>query len=234
MEKAIALVSGIDSLSFLAQYLDNYSVEAMIIDYGQRAKKQVEYTTNILNGLEKKYSLKRRTIHADFMKVFWPDSERINKYKFPSRNYSPASILPLRNAVFMTLGIAFARGVGAKTLLTGATLDDVNNWGASNLPMYPDLRLNFSTSLSEVLYHGSLWWESPKIEIINPARKGLTKVKNLKMGFEILGEILFSTWSCFLNGECHCGICFGCSERKRAFREVGIKDITKYEYRDEI
>lgn len=228
MEKAIALVSGLDSLSFLAQYLDTYLVEAMIIDYGQRAKKQVENMTNILNELERKYSLKRRTIHADFMKVFWPNSERISEYKFPSRDYSPCP--PLRNGIFMALGIAFAKDIGAKVLFTGATLDDTKNWGSSNLPMYPDLRLDFSTALSEVLHHGSLWWESPKIEIINPARRGLTKVKNLKMGFEVLGEMLFETWSCYLDNEKHCGICFGCGERKRAFKEAGIRDITKYEY----
>jgi len=227
VEKAIALVSGIDSLSFLAQYLDNYSVETMIIDYGQRAKKQVEYTTNILNKLERKYSIKRRTIHADFMKVFWPNSERINEYKFPSRGYSPSPIL--RNAVFMTLGIAFAKSISAKVLLTGATLDDIKNWGSSNLPMYPDLKLDFSTALSEIMHHGSLLG-LPKIEIVNPARRGLTKIKNLQMGFEILVETLFETWSCYLNGEYHCGICFGCSERRRSFKEAGIKDLTKYEY----
>lgn len=231
MEKAIALVSGIDSLSFLAQYLDSYLVEAMIIDYGQRAKKQVENMTDILNGLERKYHLKRRTIHADFMKVFWPNSERISEYRFPSRNYSPASILSLRNGVFMALGITFAKGIGARVLLTGTTLDDTKNWGSSNLPMYPDLKLDFSTALSEVLHHGSIWWESPKVEIISPARKGLTKVRNLKMGFEILGETLFEAWSCYLNGEKkHCGVCYGCMERRRAFKEAGIKDITKYEY----
>lgn len=230
MEKAIALVSGIDSLSFLAQYLDNYLIEAMIIDYGQRAKKQVENMTDILNELERKYHLKRRTIHADFMKVFWPNSERISEYKFPSKSYSPTIILPLRNAIFMTLGVAFAKGIGARVLLTGTTLNDTKNWGASNLPMHPDLRLDFSSALSEVLHHGSLPGESPKVEIINPARKGLTKVKNLKNGFEILGETLFETWSCYLNNEKHCGVCFGCSERKRAFREAGVKDVTIYEY----
>lgn len=37
-----------------------------------------------------------------------------------------------------------------------------------------------------------------------------------------------SNLSCYRGGDVHCGKCGTCVERKEAFRDAGIKDLTKY------
>jgi len=57
----------------------------------------------------------------------------------------------------------------------------------------------------------------------------------IKIGYEILGDKIFETWSCYSNGidtkdgeKIHCGICESCINRRRAFRKVSIDDKTEY------
>jgi len=43
-----------------------------------------------------------------------------------------------------------------------------------------------------------------------------------------LGVPLAKTWSCYLNGPVHYGVCESCNNRKKAFKEAGIDDPTEY------
>jgi len=50
----------------------------------------------------------------------------------------------------------------------------------------------------------------------------------LKKGYDVLGDKIFSTWSCYKNGKVQCGKCESCNNRKAAFLEAGIDDKTLY------
>jgi 7-cyano-7-deazaguanine synthase len=56
---------------------------------------------------------------------------------------------------------------------------------------------------------------------------GIPKSKLIKIGAS-LGVPFKSTWSCYLDGEKHCGKCESCVNRKNAFKEAGIADPTEY------
>lgn len=71
----------------------------------------------------------------------------------------------------------------------------------------------------------SLGTES-KLTVRNPLADK-TKAEVIKLAAE-LGVPLELTWSCYLNGELHCGLCESCRNRKRAFEGVGIKDPAVY------
>jgi len=43
-----------------------------------------------------------------------------------------------------------------------------------------------------------------------------------------LGVPLHRTWSFYLNGPIHCGVCESCRNRKKAFKKAGVSDPTEY------
>ena len=50
----------------------------------------------------------------------------------------------------------------------------------------------------------------------------------LKKGYDVFGDKIFNTWSCYKNGNMQCGKCESCNNRKAAFVEAGIEDKTHY------
>ena len=52
----------------------------------------------------------------------------------------------------------------------------------------------------------------------------------LKKGYNVLGDNIFNTWSCYSNEKVQCGKCESCNNRKAAFLEANIEDKTVYRY----
>ena len=232
MDKIIALVSGLDSFCYLGQYIDKYAIEALIFNYGQRAQYGVEQMTYLIDSLKGKHpQLTRRTLHMQFLKTAYPEFQQTTEHSYPKTNYDFSVVLPLRNTIFITIAMAYAQKILAHRIITGATIDDLNVY--IGRPKFPDLNSPYLLNLEKLLEEGRLLpWIA---EIWSPARQGMSKAKNLKLGFEAFGEKVFETWSCYLGDntglkkEKHCGRCYGCSERKRVFAKAKIVDKTKYQ-----
>jgi 7-cyano-7-deazaguanine synthase len=111
--------------------------------------------------------------------------------------------------------VAYAASVGADTILYGAHGSDEEN--------YPDCRREFYKAFEVAAKLGT----ETQITIDAPF-SGLTKAEMLSRGVE-LGVPFHLTWSCYRNGPLHCGACESCNNRRKAFREAGIHDPTKYE-----
>ena len=133
-------------------------------------------------------------------------------------------VVPVRNAVFLSVAAAWAYSLDAELVAYGAHTGDVR---------YPDCRPAFADALAEALNLG----ESDgikggirkKINIWSPYKDGISKSRLLRDGLRDLGEALFAAWSCYKSGPAHCGTCESCRNRKGAFAEAGIRDITKYQ-----
>ncbi len=70
------------------------------------------------------------------------------------------------------------------------------------------------------------------VELLMPVGH-LVKHEIVKLGLEI-GAPLHLTWSCYDNGERHCGRCGPCYMRRWAFRINGIKDPVEYDLPSEV
>lgn len=239
MEKIIALVSGLDSFCYLGQYVGKYDIEALIFNYGQRAQYGVEQMTSLIDSLKPEHpSLTRRTLHMPFLKTAYPKFQQTAEHSYPKPDYDPSVVLPYRNTIFITVAMAYAQKVGARRIIIGATIDDTGLTGMLGLDKFPDLHPKYLRSLEDFLARGRLPWmnnETP-VEIWSPARSGMSKAKNLKMGCEIWGDnLVCQIWSCYLGDnaglkkEKHCGRCYGCTERKQVFEKAKIEDKTEYE-----
>ena len=146
--------------------------------------------------------------------IFSGVSSLVNRDIKMTPAFSQPIIVPFRNAIFLSVAVAHASGIGAEKIFYGAQGSDV--------PFYPDCRKEFYQSLEKAAQLGT----DTKIQIEAPF-SAITKAELLKLG-EKLSVPFELTWSCYFDQEKHCGKCESCINRKKAFKEANITDPTDY------
>ncbi len=222
MKKAVIVFSGgIDSVCAVSFLKSKYELYGITFSYGQKANMEI----NAAKSFAKKLGLKEhKIIDIDFMKNLYGNSNVLtsSKRKIPAK-FEYSIVVPIRNAVFLSIASAWAFTLNASLVAYGAHTGDAN---------YPDCRPKFAKKLESAFNEGEIDGINSKlrknIEIWSPYRKGLSKSDLLKSGIKNLGDSIFKTWSCYSNRKYHCGICESCNNRKIAFKKAGIIDKTKY------
>ena len=230
-EIAICIISGgLDSLC-VAAYLKkckNYEIKTLAFSYGQRATREIKIAEKFSKVLKVE---EHQTIIMNFMKNLYGDSNALtNKNTLLTENFNFNIVVPIRNAIFITIAAAWAISCNAKLIAYGAHSEDMH---------YPDCRPEFINSIAKSLNLAEAdrikLGLKEKISIWSPSLVGMSKSKLLKKGYEILGDLVFESWSCYSNGLkisgkgiAHCGKCESCINRKTAFSNAGIKDKTVY------
>ena len=222
MKKAVIVFSGgIDSVCSVSFLKSKYELYGITFSYGQKANMEIAAA----KSFAKKLGLKEhKIIDIGFMKNLYGNSNVLtsSKRKIPTK-FEYSIVVPIRNAVFLSIASAWAFTLNASLVAYGAHTGDTN---------YPDCRPKFAKKLESAFNEGEIDGINSKlrksIEIWSPYRKGLSKSDLLKTGIKNLGDSIFKTWSCYSNKKYHCGICESCNNRKIAFKEAKIKDKTKY------
>ncbi len=222
MEKAVVVYSGgIDSICTCAYLKSKYQLFGISFSYGQRANQEVK----VAKTFAKIVGLKEhKIIDISFMKNLYGNTNVLtnSKTKIP-QSFEYSIVVPIRNAVFLSIASAWAFTLNASLVAYGAHKGDRN---------YPDCRPKFSKKMELAINQG----ESDgiksnlrkQIRIWSPYQIGLSKSELLKKGYKILGSKIFKTWSCYTNNKLHCGKCESCNNRKAAFIEARIHDETNY------
>ncbi|HEY5735772.1 MAG TPA: 7-cyano-7-deazaguanine synthase [Nitrosopumilus sp.] len=222
MKKAVIVFSGgVDSVCAVSYLRSKYELYGITFSYGQKANSEIAAA----KSFAKKLGLKQhKIIDIGFMKDLYGNSNVLtsSKRKIPSK-FEYSIVVPIRNAVFLSIASAWAFTLNASLVAYGAHTGDKH---------YPDCRPNFAKKLETAFNQGEIdGIESKlrkKIEIWSPYRQGLSKSDLLKTGMKVLGNSIFKTWSCYSSKKHHCGICESCNNRKNAFAKAGITDKTKY------
>ena len=222
MKKAVIVFSGgVDSVCVVSFLKAKYELYGITFSYGQKANMEIKAA----KSFAKKLGLKEhKIIDISFMKNLYGNSNVLtsSKRKIPTK-FEYSIVVPIRNAVFLSIASAWAFTLNASLVAYGAHTGDTN---------YPDCRPKFAKKLENAFNEGEIDGINSKlrksIEIWSPYRKGLSKSDLLKTGIKNLGDSIFKTWSCYSNKKYHCGLCESCNNRKIAFKEAKIKDKTKY------
>ena len=224
MKKAIVVFSGgIDSISMCAYLKEKYELYGISFLYGQKANQEIKKAKAFAKILRLK---EHKIVNISFMKELYGNTNVLTdpKKKIPSKfNYS--IVVPIRNGIFLSIATAWAFSINASLVAYGAHTGDKN---------YPDCRPAFSKKLESSFNQGEIDGIKSgirkKIEIWSPYKAKLSKKQLLKKGYSVLGDNIFSTWSCYKNGKVQCGNCESCNNRKAAFLEANIEDKTPYLY----
>ena len=228
---AVCIVSGgLDSVCYAASLAadDGYDLYLLTFAYGQRAEREIKSARYFAKALEAK---DHKVADISFMRSLYDKSNALtDSGQELSQGFSHNLVVPVRNAVFLTIAAAWAMSINAKVVAYGAHTDDSH--------YYPDCRPTFVTEINKALNTAEsdsiMSGLRQKIIILSPAVIGLNKSALLRKGFKILGNKIFQTWSCYCDGikvgrdYLHCGSCESCINRKDAFTSARIEDKTRY------
>lgn len=213
--KALVIFSGgQDSTTCLGYGLNRYEeVEAVAFEYGQKHRKEVE----IAEGIAKDLGVKFHRIDLSFFKdisVSALTGEGDMGETHPLNKNLPASFVPNRNALFITVAHAMAQTLGAKVLITGVCETDFSG--------YPDCRKVFIDSLEQSLNLGA----DTEIRIETPLMY-IDKAKTWKLAQEtgVFDIVRKKTLTCYNGIETMnewgmgCGECPACRLRSKGYKE---------------
>jgi 7-cyano-7-deazaguanine synthase len=132
-------------------------------------------------------------------------------------NEVPNTYVPARNAVLLSLAVAWAEVLGAGDVFIGVNALDYSG--------YPDCRPEFIEAFERMVELGTA---AGRIRIHAPLIE-LTKAEIIRWGTELDVDYGMTT-SCYDPGVegAACGHCDACFLRRRGFVEAGIADPTTY------
>lgn len=221
--RAVAVFSGgLDSACMCAHLARSHELHGITFSYGQRAAQEVRAARRLARrvGLAE-----HRTVDISFMRGLYAGTNVLtdSRSRLPGR-FDYSIVVPVRNAVFLSIASAWAFTIGARTVAYGAHTGD---------RPYPDCRPAFSRALEAALNAGeSDGIRSKKrlpIRIWSPAAERLSKAEMVRRGHAALGDAIFGTWSCYSSASrAHCGRCESCANRRASFAAAGVRDRTRY------
>ena len=225
MKKAISVLSGgLDCTVATSVYAKDYEIHAITFNYGQKAFERelqaaeeicakMNWTHEVI-GLPwlSRISTSSLNTSEDIPEVSFEDLDDAEK----SSETASSVWVPARNMVFTSIAVSYAESIGAEKIIVG--------WDAEEAATFPDNSKEFLNTFNELIAVGSP--ENIKIEA--PAID-LTKEEIVKLGVNV-GAPMELSYSCYKGGKKHCGVCESCMRRRRAFTQLGIEDLSEYEY----
>jgi len=222
LKKAIVVFSGgLDSVCTAIHLQSRFELYAITFSYGQKANQEItlaRYFSKILKLKEHKI------VNIEFMKGLYEKTNVLTNstMKIPSK-FDYSVVVPIRNAVFLSIASAWAFSKNAQLVAYGAHKGDQR---------YPDCRPSFTRLIEQAFNEGEIDGIKEglrkKIRVWTPFIAGLSKSDLLKIGYRRLGDEICKTWSCYADTKIHCGRCESCNNRKAAFLNARINDKTKY------
>jgi len=134
----------------------------------------------------------------------------------------PATYVPARNTIFLSLALGWAEVLGADDLFIGVNAVDYSG--------YPDCRAEFIHAYEQVARLATKAGVEGHPFKINTPLINLSKAEIIQAGFQ-LGVDYSNTVSCYQADDQGraCGKCDSCQFRAEGFRMANINDPTRYQ-----
>lgn len=225
--KAVVLLSGgMDSTTTAAiAQQDGFEVYALTVRYGQRHAAELEAARRVAAQL----GVRRHVIIDVDLRAFG-GSALTSDVPVPKDTpldrigtHIPATYVPARNTIFLSLALAWAETLGARDIFLGANALDYSG--------YPDCRPEYLEAFARLanlatragVEEGARW-------TIHAPLLRLTKADIVARGLA-LGLDYGLTSTCYdpdADGAA-CGHCEACRLRLKGFAEAGVQDPARYQ-----
>ncbi len=226
MNKAVILLSGgMDSATTLAvAKAEGYICFALSFRYGQSHSLELQAAKKIAHSLGTEQHLILDLDLAAIGGSALTDNLEIPKNRTDVTNSEaeiPATYVPARNIIFLSLALSWAEVLACRHLFIGVNQQDYSG--------YPDCREEFIKAFEKAANLGTKAGVQGEEFHIHTPLITLTKAEIIQKGTQ-LGVDYSQTLSCYdpsPQGKA-CGACDSCLLRKKGFREAGIEDPTIY------
>ena len=217
MARAVVLVSGgLDSTVCLALARRRAGeVLALTVDYGQRHRVELERAAAVAAACDAEHVVVALDLSQWGGSALTDPSVPVPDAAVGDSGAIPATYVPARNLVFLSLAAGMAEARDADAVYLGVNALDYSG--------YPDCRPEFVDAFraaAALALKRSV--EGRPVEFHTPLI-GLTKAAIVRLGVE-LGAPLELTWSCYRGGPEPCRACDACVLRARGFAEAGRPD----------
>ena len=217
----VSLSGGLDSTTCLAiakELVEREGglVEAVSFNYGQRHSKELERAKLIAETMGIRWNILDMP-HKHLKSALLDEQAVIPSVSYEEIEGMSPAYVPFRNGLMLALLAGYAASYGFDYIMAGPHAEDADRWA------YADCTLEFMGSFGAALYIGTYG----KVRLLTPLLN-MTKAEVVEKGSS-LGAPLEHTWSCYIGGEKHCGVCPTCRARKEAFAAADIVDPTAYE-----
>jgi 7-cyano-7-deazaguanine synthase len=226
LPKAVVLLSGgMDSTTAAAiAQREGFDIHALSVRYGQRHAVELDAAMRVAERLGIRHhaviDLDLRAFGGSALTADQPVPKDTPMAEIGSR--IPATYVPARNTIFLSLAVAWAETLGAHDIYLGANALDYSG--------YPDCRpeyLEAFARMADLATRAGV--EGARLTIHTPLLR-LTKAQIVARGLE-LGLDYSLTSTCYdpAPDGAACGRCEACLLRRKGFEEAGVIDPVRYQ-----
>ena len=222
--KAIVLVSGgMDSAVTLAIARgQGFACHALSVAYGQRHVSELAAAARVAVALG---AVEHKTVSVDLRSVggsaLTADIEVPEHADADGENDIPATYVPARNTIMLSIALGWAEILGATDIFCGVNAVDYSG--------YPDCRPAFVEAFERLANLATKAGVGGRVLRVHAPLMELSKADIVREGMR-LGVEFSATVSCYradADGRA-CGRCDACVLRAGGFADAGVADPTRY------
>ncbi len=219
MKKAIVLLSGgLDSTTalYLAKSRGFDEIYALTFLYGQKHDRELKSATAVAKAAGVKEHKIVHLLLNQWSGCALTDPEIEVEDGNIERRDIPATYVPARNMVFLSVAASWADALEITDIFIGVSEVDYSG--------YIDCREEFIRAMENAINQGTvLGVEKHRHITIHAPFMRMTKAEEVRLGIR-LGVDYGQTWTCYRGDDKPCGTCDSCLLRAKAFAEAGIED----------
>jgi 7-cyano-7-deazaguanine synthase len=219
---AVVLLSGgLDSATVLAVARERgFSCHCLSFDYGQKHRAELDAARAIASALG---AAEHRFLKFDLAQ-FGGSALTDAAIAVPTAGPGPgipATYVPARNTVLLSMALAWAEALGARDIFIGVNAVDYSG--------YPDCRPEFIAAFERLANLATQAGVEGRPTTIHAPLIDLSKADIVRLGSR-LGVPYERTVSCYQADPAGaaCGVCDSCRLRREGFTAAGLADPTRY------
>ena len=213
-DSVLIMSGGVDSTTLLYEEQLRIAL-AVTFDYGSKHNaREIPFARWHCRQLR----IPHVVIPLDFMDRYFKSSLLKSGGDVPEGHYADdnmrSTVVPFRNGIMLSIAVGIAESRGLRYVMMA-------NHGGDHA-IYPDCRPEFVEAFDRTAQAGTY----VGVRLHSPYTN-LTKADIVRRGKDLAIDYAM-TWSCYQGGDCQCGRCGTCVERREAFALAGIDDTTSY------